>query len=207
MNNNLKKSQYRFQNLENKVGSGRKRDNIKKELDDANSKLKAVTLDLQEARQDIHKLQKAGKKNEKITVAVIDDLHQTTNKLKKTKDKKGLLAKDIQNYQAKLNNINSNSTLAQKDIDKLELSHCELEVEKTDLQNHVTEYKYLKEVANQHKMKLISKLKSKNYIIRSLKDVNMDSWKENLELCLGELKKKIPICKILLLNTKRITSL
>ena len=101
-----------------------------------------------------------------------------------------MLAKEIQKYQAKLYNIKSNSTSAQKNINKLELCCCELEVENTSLQNCVTEYKSLKEDANQHEMELTSKLKSKNDIIRLLKDVNMDSSKENLELCLGELENK-----------------
>ena len=92
-------------------------------------------------------------------------------------------------------------------IDKLELCPGELEFEKTSLQNCVTEYESLKVDANQHKMNLTTELKSKNDIIRSLKYENMGSSKEILELCLGELEVKIPVCKILLLNTKRITSL
>ena len=67
-------------------------------------------------------------------------------------------------------------------INKLKLCHHELEVEKTSLQNCVTECNSLKEDDNLHKMKLTSELKSKNDIIRSLKDVNIDSLKENLEL-------------------------
>ena len=39
-------------------------------------------------------------------------------------------------------------------------------------------------------MNLNFKLKSKNDTIRLLKDENMDSLKENLELLLGELKKQ-----------------
>ena len=174
MNDRLEEARYRFQDLENNVGSDRER--IKRELDDANSKLKAVKLELKEAVRDIIELQ-AGE-------------NKTTKEPKKTKDEKGLLFRETLNYQLKLNNIRSNSTSAQMNIDKLELRLRELEFEKTSLQNRVTEYESLKEDANQHKMNLTSELKSKNDIIRSLKDENMDSSKENLELLLDELKDK-----------------
>ena len=106
--------------------------------------------------------------------------------MKKTNDKKGLLVREIQTFQAKLDNIRTNSTSAQLIIGRLELRLGELGFEKTSLQNRITEYKSLNEDANQQEMNLISELKSKNDIIRSLKDENMDSSKENLELLLGE---------------------
>ena len=152
--------------------------------------MKAVKLDLKEAVQDIIELQ-ASEEDIKAEVALSNQsLNKTTKELKKTKDEKGLLFRETLNHQLKLNNIRSNSTSAQMNIDKLELCLRDLEFEKTSLQNRVTEYESLKEDANQHKMNLTSELKSKNDIIRSLKEENMDSSKENLGLCIGELEGK-----------------
>ena len=75
LNNKLKelKAWYQFKNLKNNLGSDLERHNIKRELDDANSKLKAVTLELEVAGRNILQLV-TGRKDMKAAIASSDDL-------------------------------------------------------------------------------------------------------------------------------------
>ena len=102
LNNRLEEAQYQFHYLKNNLGSDLERHNIKRELDDANSKLKAVTLEFEVAGQNIFKLE-TSKEDMKAAVSSSDDLlNKRTNQLKTTKDEKGLLVREIQTFQIML---------------------------------------------------------------------------------------------------------